>query len=329
MSNENLHDDAIIIDGLIIAKWSRAVFENMRQGGLTAANCTCAVWEGFEATMDNIAAWKRRFIDHADLIRQVRTIDDIHAAKKEGRVGIILGWQNTFAIETQLDYLRLFHDLGIRIVQLTYNTQNLVGSGCWESEDRGLSDYGRDVIDVMNELGITIDLSHVGERTARDAIEHSKRPVAFTHVVPRSLHENPRNKSDDLLRFGADNGAFVGASTYPPFLPSGNDTTVDDCVRAFEAVIDLVGEENVGIGTDFTEGHDEAFFTWLRSDKGYGRPLTKGFPGRPPNPKGLDGPAEYPNLTHAMVRAGWPEARTRRVMGENWLRFLGESWEAA
>ncbi len=326
MDAESLHRQSIIIDGLIIANWSRSVFENMRSGGLTAANCTCSVWEGFEATMANIAQWKRWFDEHGDIITQVRTSTDITRAKAEGRVGIILGWQNTFAIESNLDYLRVFRDLGVRVMQLTYNTQNLVGSGCWESEDRGLSDYGRDVIDLMNDLGITIDLSHVGERTGRDAIEHSRKPVAFTHVVPRGLHDNPRNKSDDLLRFGAEHGAFIGASTYPPFLPTGGDTTVDDCVKAFDYVIDLVGAGNVGIGTDFTEGHDAAFFTWLRSDKGTGRALTKGFPGRPPNPKGFDGPAEYPNLTAAMVGAGWDEDRVTGVMGANWLRFLGESW---
>jgi len=323
---EALHRDAVVIDGLIIANWSRGVFENMHAGGLTAANCTCAVWEGFEATMANVARWKRWFDEHDDIITQVHSVADITRAKSENRVGIILGWQNTFAIEDNLDYLRVFRDLGVRVMQLTYNTQNLVGSGCWESEDRGLSDYGRDVIDAMNDLGITIDLSHVGERTCRDAIEYSKKPVAFTHVVPRGLKETPRNKSDDLLKFGADHGAFIGASTYPPFLPSGNETTVDDCVAGFDYVIDMVGADNVGIGTDFTEGHDESFFTWLRSDKGVGRTLSTGFPGRPPNPTGLDGPAEYANLTAAMVRAGWDEARTLGVIGANWQRFLGESW---
>ncbi len=326
MDAARLHADSIIIDGLVIAKWSRSVFENMKAGGLTAANCTCAVWDGFEQTMRNIAEWKRILTENSDILTQVYNTDDIHAAKAAGKVGVILGWQNTYAVEDKLDTLRLFHELGVRIVQMTYNTQNLMGGGCWETEDKGLSDYGRDAIDLMNELGIVIDLSHVGEKTAWETIEHSKRPCAFTHVAPRSLHDNPRNKSDDLLKFGVSKGGFVGASTYPPFLPSGDATTVADCVMALDAVIDLVGVENVGIGTDFTEGHDEQFFTWLRSDKGRGRSLTRGFPPRPPNPKGLDGPKDYANLTAAMAGAGWDAARIKAVMGENWLRFLGESW---
>lgn len=327
MDASELHKIAIVIDGLVISKWDRSVFEAMHRGGLTAVNCTCAVWEGFEQTMSNVAEWKRWFVEHGDIIMQVHNADDIQKAKDSGKVGIILGWQNTYAIETQLDYLRLFRDLGVRFMQLTYNTQNLVGSGCWESEDRGLSDYGRDVVDLMNELGITIDLSHVGEKTARDAIDHSAKPVSFTHVAPRGLHDNPRNKSDQLLKYGADKGAFIGASSYPPFLPTGNDTTVKDCVHAFDYMINLVGEENVGIGTDFTEGHGEEFFSWLRSDKGYGRALTKGFPGRPPNPIGFDGPSEYANFTAALVDAGWGEEKIRRIIGENWFGFLRENWD--
>jgi len=265
------------------------------------------------------------FIVIHDIISQVNTVDYIQKAKDIGIIRIILGWHITDSSETKLVFLRLFRDLGVRVMQLTYNTQNLVGSGCWESEDRGLSDYGRDVIDMMNELGITIDLSHVGEQTARDAIEHSSKPVSFTHVAPRGLHNNPRNKSDALLKFGADNGAFIGASTYPPFLPSGNDTTVADCVHAFDYMIDLVGEDTVGIGTDFTEGHGEDFFSWLRSDKGYGSALTNGFPGLPPNPIGFDGPAEYPTFIAALVDAGLPDNKLPKLIREQPSRVLRSS----
>lgn len=328
MNAAELHRDAIVIDGLIISKWSRAVFEEMHRGGLTAANCTCSVWEGFRGTMENIARWKGWFEEHADIITQVHTTEDIRRAKREGRVGIVLGWQNTYALEERADFVRVFRDLGVRVMQLTYNTQNLVGTGCWESRDGGLSDYGRDVIDAMNEAGVLVDLSHVGERTSRDAIAHSKRPVAFTHCCPSALLEHPRNKSDELLRLVANKGGFVGVATYTPFLPKGDDTTVDDCLDAFDHVIGVVGEDAVGIGTDFTQGQDVAFFEWLRTDKGVGRKLGTPYAKRPDNPKGFDGMSEYPNLTAAMLRRGWTEARVRKVMGENWLRFLGEVWGA-
>ena len=322
----DLHRDMVVIDGLIIAKWSRQVFEDMVKGGLTTANCTCSVWEGFVDTMANVAAWKRWLAENDDLLLQVHGIDDIHRAKREGRVGIILGWQNTFAIEGELDRLILFRDLGVRFMQLTYNTQNLVGSGCWESVDRGLSDFGRDVVDEMNALGIAIDLSHVGEQTAADAIEHSKKPVALTHCVPKGLLDMPRNKSDALLKRAVDKGGFVGFAPYGPFLPTGPESTIDDCVAGMEYTIDLVGEDAFGIGTDFTQGHDDAFFAWLRHDKGNGRNLVRRLSGKPPNPAGLDGMKDYPNLTAVMLKRGWKEARIRKVMGENWLNHLGRVW---
>jgi membrane dipeptidase len=321
-----LHQDSIVIDGLVISRWSRDVFKQMHRGGLTAANCTCSIWEGFNDTMANIARWKKDFAENADILMQAHSAADIRRAKEKNKVGIVLGWQNTYAIEQNLDNLRLFRDLGVRVIQLTYNTQNLVGSGCWESRDSGLSDYGRDVVDLMNELGILVDLSHVGDATSSDAIAHSKKPVAYTHCFPNALLGHPRNKSDDMLKKLADKGGFVGVVAYTPFMPKGDDSTVDDVLDGFEYMINLVGEDQVGIGTDFTQGYDIAFFNYLRSDKGLGRALSKPFAKRPDNPIGLDGPAEYPNLTAAMVKRGWSEKRIRKILGENWLAFLEEVW---
>ena len=211
-------------------------------------------------------------------------------------------------------------------MQLTYNTQNLVGSGCWEGHDGGLSDFGRDVIDEMNRLGILIDLSHVGSKTSEDAISYSKRPVAYTHVAPKTLLDYPRNKSDEELRFIADHDGFVGVATYPRFLPWGADTTVDNCVEVVEYVVNLIGEDNVGIGTDFTQGQSAEWFDWLRHDKGYGRLLIPGKGTTAPTPKGLSTMKDYPNLTAAFERRSWPEARIRKVVGENWLRLLKDVW---
>ena len=276
--------------------------------------------------MANIAQWKKDLAENADILMQVHSAADIRAAKAAKKVGIILGWQNTYAIEQNIDHLRLFRDLGVRVIQLTYNTQNLVGSGCWESRDSGLSDYGRDVIDLMNELGILVDLSHVADVTSADAVAHSKKPVAYTHCFPNALMEHPRNKSDEMLKLVADKGGFVGVVAYTPFMPKGDASTVEDVLDGFEHMINVVGEDQVGIGTDFTQGQDAAFFQYLRSDKGFGRSLTMSMAKRPDNPKGLDGPSEYVNLTEAMMKRGWSEKRIRKVLGENWLAFLEEVW---
>lgn len=321
-----LHDSAIVIDGLIIAKFDRSVFEDMRRGGLSAANCTCSIWENFRDSMDNVARWQSHFRDNADLILQVRTTEDIHRAKREGKTGIILGWQNLSGIEDRLDYLGLFKTLGVGVMQIAYNTQNWVGTGCYEKHDGGLSEFGHEVIAEMNRLGILCDLSHVGAKTSEDVILASTKPVAYTHCLPAGLKAHPRNKSDGQLKFIADRGGFVGVTMFPPFLKRGIESTIDDYLEAIEYVINLIGEEQVGIGTDFTQGWGPDFFDWITRDKGRARKLTEF--GTILNPEGIRTIGDFPNLTAAMQRRGWKEDRIRRVMGENWLRLLKDVWGA-
>lgn len=323
----SIHSRSVLIDGLVVSRWNRSVFEHMQRGGLTAANCTCSIWENFRGTMQNIADWKRWLSEHSDLIMPVKTTADIRRAKDAGKVGIILGFQNTCAIEDRLDTLALFKELGVGVIQLTYNTQNLVGCGCWEENDGDLSGFGREVVSEMNRLGIVIDLSHVGPKTADDAIRHSARPCAYSHVCPTGLLDHPRNKTDEQLRTIVGKGGFVGVATYAPFMPKGGASTLDDCVDLFEYMINVCGEGNIGIGTDFTQDQDEAFFDWLRHDKGYARRMVP-TRGTAPVITGLESLAHYPNLTQAMERRGWSETRIRGVLGENWLRFLKEIWGA-
>ena len=319
-----LHEQLIVIDGLMISNFGRSVFEDMRRGGVTAVNCTSSVWENFTDTMRNTAKWKTLLRENSDLIIQVTTTEDIRRAKRENKTGIILGWQNSTGIEDRLDHLQLFHELGVRIIQLTYNTQNLVGCGCYETRDTGLSDYGRDVLAEMNRLGILCDLSHVGPKTSEDAILASKQRVAYSHCLPAALKAHPRNKTDEQLRFIAERGGFVGVTMFPPFLKRGAAATVDDYVEAIEYVIELCGEDIVGVGTDFTQGYGRAFFDWITHDKGYGRKLTEF--GEVINPEGIRTIGDFPNLTGAMERRGWKEGRIRKVMGENWLQLLKDVW---
>ena len=319
-----LHDELIVIDGLMIANWSPEIFRDMRRGGLTAANCTCCVWEGFAETMANISRWNGWFRDHGDLILKARTTADIRRAKEEGRTAIILGFQNTSAFEDKLGAVQLFKDAGVGIAQLTYNTQNLAGSGCYESRDSGLSDWGRELVAEMNRVGILIDLSHVGSRTSEDAIRESSKPVAYTHCLPSALKPHPRNKSDGELRFIADEGGMIGVTMFPAFLKRGMDSTVDDYVDAMEHVISVAGEDSVAFGTDITQDHGPDFFEWITRDKGEARLLVEF--GKIGGLKGFETIGQFSNLTAAMKRAGWNEGRIRKVMGENWLRFLAEVW---
>ena len=322
----SLHEQLVVIDGLIISDFGRAVFEDMRKGGLTAANCTCCVWDNFTETMRNIAKWKKDFAANADIISQVYTTEDILKAKAEGKTGIILGWQNTSGIEDRIEYLELFHELGVRIIQMTYNTQNYVGSGCYEGTDSGLSDFGHDVVAEMNRLGILCDLSHVGPKTSEDTIKASKKRVAYSHCLPAGLKAHPRNKSDEQLRFIADKGGFIGVTMFPPFLAKGPEASVADYVEAMEYIINIAGEDIVGVGTDFTQGYGKPFFDWITHDKGFGRKLTDF--GAVINPEGFREIGDFPNLTAAMEARGWSTARTQKGMGQNWLQLLKDVWGA-
>ena len=323
---QSLHDDAIVIDGLIIARWGPDVFRAMRDGGVTAANCTCSVWEDFPTTMKAVADWKRWFRQYADLIVQVFSTADIHRAKRERKTGIILGWQNAVGFGDYLPLVSVYKDLGLGVVQLTYNTATTVGSGCYESRDGGLTDFGHDLVAELNRAGIVIDLSHVGARTSADAIKASKKPVAYSHCLPAALKQHPRNKTDEQLRAIADKGGFVGVTVFPPFLKRGVDSTIDDYVEAIEWVVNVVGEDQVGIGTDFTQGYGDEFFRYITHDKGAGRKLTDF--GAVTMPQGFQRIEDFPNLTAALERRRWPEPRVRKIMGENWLRFLAEVWGA-
>lgn len=319
-----LHEKLVVVDGLIISKFGPEIFRAMRTGGITAANCTCSVWEDFETTMKAIAKWKTWFRDYTDLILQVHNSADIKRAKSENKTGIILGWQNAVGFDDHLPFVQIFHELGLRVVQLTYNTATSVGSGCYETHDGGLTDFGRELVDELNRVGILIDLSHVGPKTSADVISYSKQPVAYTHCLPAALKHHPRNKTDDQLRAIADRGGFVGVTAFPPFLKNGTSATIDDIIEAIEHVINIVGEDSVGIGTDFTQGHEKEFFDYITHDKGHGRKLTDF--GDLTMPKRFRRIEDFPNLTAAMEKRDWPEARIAKVMGENWAGFLRMIW---
>ncbi|MBT0570712.1 dipeptidase [Curvibacter sp. CHRR-16] len=318
-----LHQQSIVIDGLIIANLDRSVFEDMRKGGLTAANCTVSVWESFAKTVDNIANLKRLIRDNSDLVMLAKNVADIERAKREGKTGIILGFQNGYAFEDNLGYIEAFHDMGVRVVQLCYNTQNLIGTGCYE-RDGGLSGYGREVIAEMNRVGIMVDLSHVGGKTSEEAILESKKPVAYTHCLPLGLKDHPRNKSDAELKFIADHGGFIGVTMFSPFLKRGPESTIYDYVEAIDYVINVAGEDCVGLGSDFTQGHGHEFFEWLTHDKGRWRRLTNF--GKVVNPEGISTIGDFPNLAQAMQKQGWSASRIEKVLGKNWMGFFRQVW---
>ena len=323
-----VYQESIVVDGLNVSNWdSSAVYESLRGGNVTAINATIAVWEKYTEAMDNVSAWLRRFRERSDTVTQVTRVQDILDAKRDGRTGVILGWQNATPIENDLDRLDLFYKLGVRIIQLTYNERNLLGNGCWERNDEGLSHFGIDAVAEMNRLGILIDLSHVGDRTTLDAIEISEQPVACTHANARSFFDHPRNKTDEALRLIADKGGVIGATAWPPFLRKGWESTLEDFADAIDDMVDRVGINHVGIGTDYTQDQTKEWFDVLMSQQGTRfneRRLT--YPDVPAHPEGLETPDNMPNIAVELLKRGYPDEDVAKVLGGNWVRLLREVW---
>jgi membrane dipeptidase len=326
-----LHRRLIVIDALEFSNWSRPLLEELVAGGLTAVHVTVAYWESARETLSAIGRWHRLFRRHGDILTPARRGADIEKAKREGKVAVILGAQNASPIEDDLSLVAVFHDAGLRIMQLTYNNQSLIGAGCYEKEDGGVSRFGRKVIAEMNRAGMIVDLSHSAERTSREAIEASARPVAITHANPLSFHKALRNKSDDLLRALAARGGMLGFSLYPFHLKGGAECTLEDFTAMIARTVEMIGIDHVGIGSDACRGWGYDTLEWMRSgrwtdeaDFGEGSAQAKGWPAQP---AWFSGPADMANLTDGLLARGFAEAEVARIMGGNWLRFFTEGFE--
>ena len=326
-----IYDEAIVIDGLNVSNWeSDAVFERLRAGNITAINATVATWENFLQTMAHLSVWMRRFRERDDIL-QVKETADIRTAKKLGKTGIILGFQNASPIENDLDRLGLFLALGVRVIQVTYHETNLLGSGCWERNDAGLSNFGVDAVREMNRLGIVIDLSHVGPKTTLDAIEVSEQPVAITHANARSFCGHRRNKEEEALLALAEKGGVVGATSFANFLPKAFDSTVEDFVDAIDDMVERIGIDHVAIGTDSTHDQPLEFWHYISSQQGTKFPSTFADGSIPYTelsfqPKGIDSPAEFPNLADALANRGYSGEDITKLLGGNWMNLFERVW---
>ena len=328
----DLYQQSIIIDSLNVSNWnSDDVFKDLHAGGLTATSATVATWEGFAETADSLASWYERFRVRSLQIRPVRTVADIHASKAEGRVGIILSFQNASPIGNDLRRLELFMELGVRVIQITYHEQNLLGAGCYEAHDAGLTNFGRDAVREMNRLGILADLSHVGPRTTLDVIDYSERPVAITHANCRDYYDVPRNKSDEAIRACAARGGVIGATAITSFLRSGEDSTLTDMVDAIDDLVERAGIDHVGFGSDYTQDQPREFWRYISSQQGTKFPSTfvnseVDYTTMQMYPKGLETPRKMINLAKALANRGYRPEDIAKLLGGNWLRLFGEVW---
>jgi len=325
---QNIYHNSLVIDGLNVSNWdSPAVYNSLNSGQVTAINATIAIFEKYVQAADNISSWIRRFRERSDSLVHVKSVGDLIKAKKSGKTGVIFGWQNASPIENDLNRLEQFHQLGVRVIQLTYNERNLLGNGCWERTDDGLSNFGMDAVREMNRLGILIDLSHVGDRTTLDAIELSDSPVACTHSNARSFVDHPRNKTSDALQLIADKGGVVGVTAWPPFLPKGFQSTLQDFGDAIEDMVERIGIDHVAIGTDYTQDQTKEWFDVLMSQQGTKpSPRRKEYPDTVTHPVGIETPDKLSNVASELMRRGYAAEDTSKILGGNWVRLFTEVW---
>jgi membrane dipeptidase len=309
---------------------------DVRASGITALNLTVGAVgnrEGlFEETVRDVARWQRRIAELPDDLRAVRSSADIRDAKRTRRLGIIFGFQDCAMLEGQLDRVDLFHDMGVKILQLTYNRRNELGDGSIEPENRGLTAFGREAVRRMNELGVLVDLSHCGQQTTDDGIRASTAPVAITHSGCRALADLPRNKSDRTLRFLADRGGVVGIY-FMPFLLESGQPTAEDVIRHLEHALDVCGEDHVGIGTDGRISPLELTPEYVeqhRRDVEQRRAAGISAPGETADvytyiPE-LNTPRRFETLGEMLAARGHGWGRIEKILGGNFMRLFQEVW---
>ena len=245
--------------------------DNVARSGLTALNVTVSA-DDFEGTVENIALWTGEAAKYPQLLSIVRRHDDIARAKKDGTLGLILGFQNTEMLERDLSRLDTFRQLGVLIIQLTYNIRNLIGDGCLEPGDAGISEFGREAVAKMNELGIAVDLSHCGTRTTATGIAASTRPPLITHSGCREVYRHPRSKEDRELKAMADKGGVLGIYLMPflgGFPGPGKASTGDAVIRHIEHALKVCGEDHVGIGSDMSVTPIEESPEYLKLERAF------------------------------------------------------------
>lgn len=288
-------------------------------GGLDAILATTGAIEDFRTTMEMVANWLEIEREGARNIRIARSVTDIRAAKAAGEVAIVLHFQGSDAIEDELDFINVFHACGLRAMQLTYNSRNRVGDGCFEKTDAGLSKFGCKVIRRMENLSMVVDLAHAGARTALEATEVATRPVVISHANARALFDSPRNVGDDLIRAVAASGGVIGVCAAPFFLARNEPATLDMLIDHAAYIADLVGPQHVGLGFDFAE-EDAEDYIYFGYDERYIPMPPWIFPSR------IASHAEAGNVEITLRDRGFGEAEIRGVLGENFLRVFQDIW---
>jgi len=330
-NSDDQDQSAIWVDALSACRVGEEGFAEINRSGLTMLSVTLGPAGNptfsYEAAVQDLARWHGNFARYRDKLVHIRRADDILQAKREGKFGVMLNFQNATHLNRDLRNVDFFYNLGIRQMQLTYNELNALGAGCTERVDVGLSDFGVAVVEQMNALGMLVDVSHCGVRTTLDAIEVSKKPIVFSHSNCRALNDNMRCKTDEQIKKLVAKGGVMGITTVNFFVTNKPRSTLDDYIAHIEHVAKLVGVDHVGIGSDSSIGG------WRQS-----YPTEKAFwdfhgqfkfkPGAdvrwPPFIEEIDVPEKFHIIKRRLLQRGFSEADTAKILGGNFLRIYRE-----
>ena len=313
------------IDNLQYCNWSREVFEINRQAELDAVHVTIVYHEDYDEFLNEIKKWQKLFEQNSDLIFLGNSFKDIQKANSEKKTAIFFGFQNCSPIEDDISLVEKVHDLGCRFMQLTYNNQSLLATGCYEKIDSGVTNFGREVIKEMNRVGLVIDMSHSAEKSTLDAIEFSEKPIAITHANPSFWHPAKRNKSSDLLKILSDSGGMLGLSLYPHHLKDNTNCTLDGFCEMVAKTAEIMDVKKIGIGSDLCLDHPDTVVEWMRNgswskSKNYGEG-SKNKPGFPRQPDWFLDARGFSNIEKGLKEAGFSDAETHGILGNNWYNF--------
>ena len=313
------------IDNLQYCNWSREVFEINREAKLDAVHVTIAYHEDYDELLKRVDEWNIHFKDNSDLIFHGKTYKDIEKANEQKKTAIFFGFQNCSPIEDDINLIEKIHQIGCKFMQLTYNNQSLLATGCYEKVDSGVTNFGKEVIKEMNRVGIAIDMSHSAEKSTLEAIEISKKPIAITHANPSFWYKATRNKSNDLLKTLAQSGGMIGLSLYPHHLKDGTNCNLENFCEMTAKTAEMIGVKNIGIGSDLCLKQPDRVVEWMRNGtwtktKNYGEG-SKNKPGFPKQPVWFEDARGFKNLESGLKKIGFNQTEVEGILGNNWYNF--------
>ena len=313
------------IDNLQYCKWTREVFQINREAKLDAVHVTVVYHEDYNELLKRIKEWDTYFKENSDIIFLGRSFKDIEKANKDNKTAIFFGFQNCSPIEDDISLVEKVHEHGCRFMQLTYNNQSLLATGCYEKMDSGVTNFGKEVIKEMNRVGMVIDMSHSAEQSTLDAIDLSEKPIAITHANPKFWYNAKRNKSDQLLKALAESNGMLGLSLYPHHLKNGTNCTLENFCEMVARTVEIMGSENVGIGSDLCLNQPDEVVEWMRNgtwtkSKNYGEG-SKNIPGFPKQPDWFLDSRGFSNLEKGLKKIGFNNEEINKILGNNWFNF--------